>query len=429
MDENSKLIPSNIKAQCNAAIAILEDNNRCLWNAFANIESFELDSSIESIAFDAIKTQIANFYCGINYLRTANDLDIQDYKELIEIVGDEELDGKKLFEQLEIAKKELKASEEALANYNKLSKTLKTDSSAYTETKELIGMYEDTHEINAKTIAEIQKKIDLYDEIDAKSSKLFENGNAIRKAGMTAIEETMKSSYAPGKYTYVSNTDVATKTMGMLSSSNLLAYNSVDQREVETVEYIKNDYSVTDSIKYSIKKGKIAAVQGFTYSALRRNDLENNSELHIAYVNSKASAGLQIKDGGKVDPKVCLDEEVEMDMVRYVSPELSHEGKIAGQDVKVSCTNTTSLGVLELDLKVGVDKEGEGIELDAKPEAAISVIKNTTNYNVDVGDYNLKGKIDLKAGYVLEKPEIDFTEKGLEIDTPYADISLKITKD
>ena len=54
-------------------------------------------------------------------------------------------------------------------------------------------------------VTAVKIEFHLYDEIGAKSGKLFENGADIRKMGLLAIEETMMSSYRPGNYSYINN--------------------------------------------------------------------------------------------------------------------------------------------------------------------------------------------------------------------------------
>ena len=61
MDKSSKLIPSDIKSQCDAAISALQDNNDALIKTLFSVDTFMMDTSIQSDAFDVMRNQISNY--------------------------------------------------------------------------------------------------------------------------------------------------------------------------------------------------------------------------------------------------------------------------------------------------------------------------------------------------------------------------------
>ena len=151
MDKSSKLIPDDIKAQCDAAISALQENNNSLIKTLLSIDTFMMDTSIKSAAFDSMRNQINNYFNGINMTRSANLADIDDYNTLKSMVGSEELDGAKLLEMLEEAKRQKETTLANLSDANNLAST-STDDNTKQHAKKQAQNYENLIEFNHLSI-------------------------------------------------------------------------------------------------------------------------------------------------------------------------------------------------------------------------------------------------------------------------------------
>lgn len=260
MDKSSKLIPNDIKAQCDAAISALQDNNDSLIKTLFSIDTFMMDTSIQSSAFDSMRSQITNFFNIINMTRSANLADIDDYNALKSMVGSEELDGAKLLEQLEEAKRQKATTMANLSDANNLASAC-TDDSTKQHAKRQVANYESLIELDETLINEIQKKIDFYDEVDIKSSSLFETGSNIRKTVLSMIGELTKSTVKSGTYSVPSNIQMANHLMGLNTKSK--AY-------CTSTAYVSGDFdSIVPEHDVSIMTQNLRATQ--------KKDGESNS--------------------------------------------------------------------------------------------------------------------------------------------------------
>lgn len=219
MDKSSKLIPNDIIAQCNAAISALQDNNDSLIKTLFDIDTFMMDTSIQSSAFDSMRMQIKNFFNIINMVRSANLADIDDYNSLKSMVGSEELDGAKLLEQLDEAKRQVAAFKAKMCDINSLiSSTLENNTRQYA--RKQVQNYDHLIGLDQSMIDEIQKKIDFYDEVDSKSARLFTTGANIRKTALAMMGEMSKSTISGGRYSVPSNMQMANYLMGLSTTAS-----------------------------------------------------------------------------------------------------------------------------------------------------------------------------------------------------------------
>ena len=103
MDRLSYLNPHTMKAQCDSAIEILEEQVEQLRKVTAAIDEFVAADEIKSSKFDALKQHMADYKTLIQAIYSVNEEDIMDWKTLKEAVGDEILDGDVILEQKERA--------------------------------------------------------------------------------------------------------------------------------------------------------------------------------------------------------------------------------------------------------------------------------------------------------------------------------------
>lgn len=243
MDRSSKLIPSDIKAQCNAAIDILNDNNEYLLKSLLSIDSFMMDKTIQSSAFNSMRNQMSNFFAVINIMRSANLADIDDFEKLKNMVGDEELDGAKLFDQLDEANRQ---KEITIASLNEASSAAQSskDEATKTHSTNLARNYEKIVALDNSIINEIQEKIDFYDKVDAESSSLFETGANIRRTAKSALNEITSSTISNGSYMSPSIANITKILLSMnVTSQAYCSVNSFVSRDMSSLN-VEHDISV-----------------------------------------------------------------------------------------------------------------------------------------------------------------------------------------
>ena len=103
MNLSSKLNPDLLKQQCLEIINHLETDNNNLLIVKNSIELFINDSSIQSQSFNSLKCQLIDYLTIIDAIIKVNNSDISDCKYLINIIGNESLDGN-IIEAQNIAK-------------------------------------------------------------------------------------------------------------------------------------------------------------------------------------------------------------------------------------------------------------------------------------------------------------------------------------
>ena len=89
MDRLSYLNPHTMKAQCDSAIEILEEQVEQLRKVEAAIDEFVAADEIKSSKFDALKQHMADYKTLIQAIYSVNEEDIMDWKTLKEMDRDQ----------------------------------------------------------------------------------------------------------------------------------------------------------------------------------------------------------------------------------------------------------------------------------------------------------------------------------------------------
>lgn len=103
MTENDYLNPTDIKAQCDAAISRLERDNEALSTVEKTLDTFINDEEIKSVAYDALKQQISDYKVLLQAMRDANSCDVSEFLVFKSSVGDDVLDGANILAQKKAA--------------------------------------------------------------------------------------------------------------------------------------------------------------------------------------------------------------------------------------------------------------------------------------------------------------------------------------
>ena len=104
---DDSLYPEAIKAQCDAAIKALEQDNLDIETVQKHLQDFIIDDELVSEAYSALKLQISDYLTVTSAMISANDLDIADMQTLKNSVGKDELIGSVILPARDEAQKEM----------------------------------------------------------------------------------------------------------------------------------------------------------------------------------------------------------------------------------------------------------------------------------------------------------------------------------
>jgi len=198
MDSSSYLDPSTIKSQCDAAIALLQQDNDSLGIAENSITAFSNNSEIKSQSFEGLKQQLADYKTISGAIKLANESDIYDYESLKGKVGDEILDGAVILEQKNNADSARIRNEDLAATYNSYA-SHNTDVVLGMHYKLMAGFYTTLASCNKGLFDKWVEKEEKYDQIENDTSGLLKASESIRATIQTGIAE-MSKAFVMGGY-------------------------------------------------------------------------------------------------------------------------------------------------------------------------------------------------------------------------------------
>ena len=203
MDENSKLYPDKVKAQCDSAIEVLRKNNEDLITANNKISGFIENDELQSQSFDKLKQQLNDYLTVIDSMISANEADIADYQNLKGSVGVEKLDGTVILKAKKDAEEGREEAEDAAKADRYLSDYYYRFGFSGAELgriyEEEANGYEEEARICNDIINELQRKIDFYDNLEASTATLFITGHVIRHITEAAVSD-IRGAFKVGNY-------------------------------------------------------------------------------------------------------------------------------------------------------------------------------------------------------------------------------------
>lgn len=186
MNENSYLNPADIRAQCDAAINGLEEDNEATYIIEKNLSSFINDSQMQSYAFDSLVQQIKDYMSLLPVMRMANQADIDDFRFLKLMSIGTELNGSNILEQKNMAI-EAKKSDEANAEKYRKKAQKETSVTLRVQYTTKVTSYMAMAALDQRLYDEWQKKEETYDGIEKFTCGLFEEGVSIRATLESAL--------------------------------------------------------------------------------------------------------------------------------------------------------------------------------------------------------------------------------------------------
>lgn len=197
MKESDYLNPNDIKSQCDQAIHKLKNDNETLDIVSNSIAAFSTDNEIQSISFDNLKQQLADYITVIEAIKSANTYDIAEFSTLKDLVGDEVLDGANILSQMKTALHNKEFYLEKADEYELKKQTSNFVTDLYYSWK--VSDYKQLAESSQKLYDEWKSKSDKYDEIEISTSILFSATSSLREAITTALNN-MHGRFQSGAY-------------------------------------------------------------------------------------------------------------------------------------------------------------------------------------------------------------------------------------
>lgn len=194
MNENSYLSPANIKAQCDAAITKLENDNEATYAIEEKLSAFQEDTQVKSEAFDALKLQMEDYKTVLQTMRTANECDIKDFRFLKIAVGFQELNGGVILEKKRVQMSEKHFNEQKAETYRAKARKAKTATLRFNYNTKVVH-YEAMAELEQKLYDAWQEKENQYNGIESLTSGLFTEGTAIRATIENALDNITHAFY------------------------------------------------------------------------------------------------------------------------------------------------------------------------------------------------------------------------------------------
>lgn len=198
MNENSYFNPEDMRAQCDAAINNLEEDNRANGIIEEKIMEFITEYALAGKAFEAAKQQMLDYVAVLHAMKLANEADIADFRYLKLMSIGSEIDGSFILLEKEDALSERKINGEKAEKYRK--KAQKEQSMLIRQqymTK--VAHYMAMEVINQELYNELQKEEEKYDAIESLTNGLFEQGTTIRLVVENALS-SMQEAFQNGVY-------------------------------------------------------------------------------------------------------------------------------------------------------------------------------------------------------------------------------------
>ncbi|MBE5934849.1 MAG: hypothetical protein E7262_03565 [Lachnospiraceae bacterium] len=400
MDRSSKLIPSNLIEQCNAAILMLAQDNDRLTSVAQSIDTFVNDTSIKSTAFDALKNQMANFDAAISLMMMANDADIEAYTILSGMVGSEELDGEVLFDQLEEAERSKKEAESKVEHYSSLALTVPGCETLTTYNSTTLMNYNKLIHASEEIIKKIKEKMELYDEIESKSKGLFETGENLRNTATSVVQEITSSGFSGGNYITADASGVHAAIDSKLGALGLgtvaMGATTKDSPFSTKSDTWVSTFKESEKVEMDFKKKKAY----FKYkSEYRFSSIYDE----VKYEGEHSSGSLK-SSFGKIDVDTQA-KAVFWNDKSMIEPQLEGEIKAEG-----------SIYEARADYKVGTDNVYSKTELEGDIGAITAKGKLGFSKDEDGKGYDVGGSIDLDASVFSGEVKQKFNVFGYELE-------------
>ena len=198
MNENSRLIPSRMIAQSNAAINKLQADNELLRVARSAKDAFIGDGTNYSQGINNLKRKMEDYQRVCDAFIQANDVDMIDHRKLIGMVGEYDLIGSEILQQIRECLTNRDFYNGRIAHYQGVRNDttwrnrLNPFDWTYSNARRNQRRYEGLRDINNEILAKYVAKRERYEEIERTTREFFTTGCELRakaKLGIGHIRE------------------------------------------------------------------------------------------------------------------------------------------------------------------------------------------------------------------------------------------------
>lgn len=211
MLETDYLYPSDMIAQCEAAVRNLEKENEEINILNNRILAFVEDEELISRRVSNAKLHFYDYYLLCNSLMEANQSDIESYKKLKNEISSrvsEDLCGNVIFFEQRLADNNYAENNAKAIMYSELANQpyLAIDSSiVYMMYSSMASHYKERAGYWKQMSQAWQEKRDLFDEVEYLTSNLFPSDSKSIQISATNVLENIKSSYQNGNFQVCEN--------------------------------------------------------------------------------------------------------------------------------------------------------------------------------------------------------------------------------
>jgi len=208
VDTSLRLHPRSIRAQSQAAIRQLQNDNSFLDSSNTGIEGFNADNEITSAAFNGLKAKTQDLGSVALAFVSANSEDIIDHQTLIAGVGDEDLEGEIIDQNQRSAQRAFEFHEREVielrrARANMLAQLTQGNLPLFNLViiDQQIREHEGLRNLNEQLITHWREKEEDYHRIEAATARLFTGSQNVRRIARRGLELiTLASAGSPGSY-------------------------------------------------------------------------------------------------------------------------------------------------------------------------------------------------------------------------------------
>lgn len=363
MTIDDKLIPQEVKEQCDSAIRKLEQDNQNIRVLQRRLEAFIVDEELSSESYWTLKEQMYDYLTVTSAMVSANDLDLEDFRSLKELVGEEDLEGAVILPAMDRAWTDINTFFDQSTEYARKSQShaMTPMGTWYGEVAVYYGARAAIAERKHQHWREQEEK---FDGINGSTCHLFTRSLPLREAAKKGLE-SIAGAFQEG--TYVVNQEASWRT-------------EIDQAGLAVIQSVKESFLTHNSDGETVcdwkrietwLSGNPDEVSEFEYLAFA--DLMAGmtpSELQVLF--AKAQMNVIPLDNTGCDVSGVMKEAAE----RYLSiAQMEAEftifnGRSRNSYSEVAVTNELSKAVLIRQVVSGMTESGAGRRHDVSLTAA-----------------------------------------------------------
>lgn len=241
MQETDFLYPNDMIAQSEVAVKLLQKENQDIKDLDSSILAFVEDETLVSQQIDKAKNHFNSYHILFNEIMEANEQDIASFEQIKEIISEnvhEDLCGNIIFTTKRTADANYESEMQKAEWYSSCSGNafVQATNPAIEILFRNIAVHHRQQALHWSQISmECQRKMDLFDEIEYKTSLLFVKENSITKAHINTMLEKTPREVRCGQV-------IPNRTITEMRECPELLYSYLKAEDIVDEEQIQNIY-------------------------------------------------------------------------------------------------------------------------------------------------------------------------------------------